>query len=458
MLGSRDGFYQHIKTAHSVDLGPQELLGLAAMCEKHILTDDGPRCPLCQELAGTSRARYRHIARHLEKLAVFSLMPPGSTFKGNAPPTNPEVATNAQLASWGLRDPDQVGNAARTQTDILSATDESAWDGRSDYTSNEAASTLATSVQCDEISNYDIRDMLADDHAVFKDESGHVPIRNTPIRNTPITTQESSMAETSCHTSATQALRDAVPHIHVHSHDRVMHHPPAKVTQTPETPQEPSKGTKIVPSPERSDVENDHEGHISSTLDEWDGGVSISTPDKAQPSEGEHSTSSELDYRIEGNRQDDRDQKGLSPAPAQSFRGSAKDGTVSSSIHDFIDQTDWSRVFTPESTEGGIRQTSTPTMTSDLSRVMKSTGKNTLLQPEQTVPRTSIPIPSTIAETPETPEIKETTGKAQMRLDLEPSCAICGAPPYPECPHEGESLQRALQQAQDRWTGVQRIR
>ncbi|GAB7331624.1 hypothetical protein MBLNU13_g02991t1 [Cladosporium sp. NU13] len=46
----------------------------------------------------------------------------------------------------------------------------------------------------------------------------------------------------------------------------------------------------------------------------------------------------------------------------------------------------------------------------------------------------------------------------QVRPPLEPSCAICGAPPYPECPHEGESLQRALQQAQDRWMGVQRIR
>lgn len=46
----------------------------------------------------------------------------------------------------------------------------------------------------------------------------------------------------------------------------------------------------------------------------------------------------------------------------------------------------------------------------------------------------------------------------QVRPPLDPSCAICGRPPYPECPHEGESLQRALQQAQDRWTGVQRIR
>ena len=55
-------------------------------------------------------------------------------------------------------------------------------------------------------------------------------------------------------------------------------------------------------------------------------------------------------------------------------------------------------------------------------------------------------------------DISSAAAMDQVRPPLEPSCAICGAPPYPECPHEGESLQRALQQAQDRWMGVQRIR
>lgn len=41
---------------------------------------------------------------------------------------------------------------------------------------------------------------------------------------------------------------------------------------------------------------------------------------------------------------------------------------------------------------------------------------------------------------------------------LDPRCAICGAPPFPECPHEGDRLQLALQQAQERWAGVERIR
>ncbi|GAB7366204.1 hypothetical protein MBLNU230_g7764t1 [Neophaeotheca triangularis] len=36
--------------------------------------------------------------------------------------------------------------------------------------------------------------------------------------------------------------------------------------------------------------------------------------------------------------------------------------------------------------------------------------------------------------------------------DVQASCAICGAPAYPECPHEGRSLELALDQAYQRWT------
>ncbi|EME46226.1 hypothetical protein DOTSEDRAFT_127181 [Dothistroma septosporum NZE10] len=40
----------------------------------------------------------------------------------------------------------------------------------------------------------------------------------------------------------------------------------------------------------------------------------------------------------------------------------------------------------------------------------------------------------------------------------EANCAICGAPPFPECPHEGQSLEKALNQAFERWSGWQTIR
>ncbi|PPJ58244.1 hypothetical protein CBER1_08262 [Cercospora berteroae] len=40
----------------------------------------------------------------------------------------------------------------------------------------------------------------------------------------------------------------------------------------------------------------------------------------------------------------------------------------------------------------------------------------------------------------------------------EANCAICGAPPFPECPHEGESLNLALVQAYERWKGYEDMR
>ncbi|KAK5125942.1 hypothetical protein LTR85_011297 [Meristemomyces frigidus] len=47
---------------------------------------------------------------------------------------------------------------------------------------------------------------------------------------------------------------------------------------------------------------------------------------------------------------------------------------------------------------------------------------------------------------------------ATVSGDIDPSCAICGAPPFPECPHEGERMELALNQAQARWSGMQEIR
>lgn len=378
MLGSRDGFYQHIKTVHNVDLSPQELFGLAEMCEKHILTDDGPRCPLCQELAGTGRTRYRHIARHLEKLAVLSLMPPGYTFKGNAPPTNPEIATNAQLASWGLRDPDQVGYLAQAQPDVMSATNESAWDGRSDYTSNEGVSTLATSVQGDETSKYDIEDMSTDHHPAFKDEIG---FGSLPMRNASMTAKKSSMAETSYPTSDTLALRDTDSHMPVYSQDGVLRVSPAKVTQTPEMFQESLEGTKIVTRPERYSMEKTQEGHITSFLHEWNRGSTASAADKAKPLENEHGTDSELDGRIEGNTQGGKANKISSPAPAQSSHSVAKDSTMPSSMDRITNQDDRLHVLAPgRLSEDSIEQATT----SNRPPVVEATGIGTSLQPEHT--------------------------------------------------------------------------
>ncbi|CAK1357495.1 hypothetical protein CB0940_07775 [Cercospora beticola] len=40
----------------------------------------------------------------------------------------------------------------------------------------------------------------------------------------------------------------------------------------------------------------------------------------------------------------------------------------------------------------------------------------------------------------------------------EANCAICGAPPFPECPHEGERLELALNQAWERWAWTEQIK
>lgn len=45
-----------------------------------------------------------------------------------------------------------------------------------------------------------------------------------------------------------------------------------------------------------------------------------------------------------------------------------------------------------------------------------------------------------------------------VSADIDPSCAICGAPPFPECPHESERMELALNQAQARWAGMMEIR
>lgn len=43
-------------------------------------------------------------------------------------------------------------------------------------------------------------------------------------------------------------------------------------------------------------------------------------------------------------------------------------------------------------------------------------------------------------------------------VDVEASCAICGAQQYPECPHESQRLEIALNQAMARWAGIKKVR
>lgn len=262
------------------------------------------------------------------------------------------------------------------------------------------------------------------------------------------------MAEKQCHTSALPALRDTGLHASVHMQDGGLHISPVKVTQTPDMLQQ-SEGTKIVTNPERYSMGKTQEGHISSSSHEWNRGAPSSATDKAQPSKSEHDTDRELVDRIEGNIQEGKGHESSSPAPARSSHNVAKNSTMPSSIHRVTGQYDGSPVSTPRQVSKDDTEQAT---TTNPPAVVKATGKSASLQLKHTTSQTEIQIPDAMAKTPENPEIEETTGMTKTWLDLKPKCAICGAPPYPECPHEGESLQRALQQAQDRWLGVQRIR
>jgi hypothetical protein len=294
--------------------------------------------------------------------------------------------------------------------------------------------------------------MSTDHHPAFEDEIG---FGSLPMRNASMTAKKSSMAETSYPTSDTLALRDTDSHMPVYSQDGVLRVSPAKVTQTPEMFQESLEGTKIVTRPERYSMEKTQEGHITSSLHEWNRGSTASAADKAKPLENEHGTDSGLDGRIEGNTQGGKANKISSPAPAQSSHSVAKDSTMPSSMDRITNQDDRLHVLAPgRLSEDSIEQATT----SNRPPVVEATGIGTSLQPEHTTSQTKIQMPNPMAKTPEILGIEKTPGMDKARGSLEPSCAICGAPPYPECPHEGESLQRALQQAQDRWLGVQRIR
>jgi hypothetical protein len=105
VFGSREGFEKHMHLEHSPHFRLEELTGLANMCEKHVLTDDATRCPICKEFTGNIRSRYRHIARHLENLALLSMRPPGEATRG------PEPSENAVISNTrGLSHPDSYSD------------------------------------------------------------------------------------------------------------------------------------------------------------------------------------------------------------------------------------------------------------------------------------------------------------------------------------------------------------
>jgi hypothetical protein len=81
IFGCSDAFFQrtsfedHMLSEHSDLFTGEELPTLVDICMKHTLAFGTARCPCCKETIGGSNAFYRHLADHMESLALLSLMP-----------------------------------------------------------------------------------------------------------------------------------------------------------------------------------------------------------------------------------------------------------------------------------------------------------------------------------------------------------------------------------------------
>lgn len=72
---ARSTFEEHMVDEHCAQFTSQELPTLAELCMKHTLATSATQCPCCGETTESSDHLYRHLAKHLEDIALLSLMP-----------------------------------------------------------------------------------------------------------------------------------------------------------------------------------------------------------------------------------------------------------------------------------------------------------------------------------------------------------------------------------------------
>ncbi|KAG9233447.1 hypothetical protein BJ875DRAFT_378597, partial [Amylocarpus encephaloides] len=65
-------FEEHMKTVHSISSATQ-LCALSDMCHRPLDEETEEQCSLCEETLGSMTQLCRHLARHLEELALFAL-------------------------------------------------------------------------------------------------------------------------------------------------------------------------------------------------------------------------------------------------------------------------------------------------------------------------------------------------------------------------------------------------
>ncbi|RDL40556.1 uncharacterized protein BP5553_00535 [Venustampulla echinocandica] len=65
-------FEDHMQDVHQIS-SPNQLSALVDMCQRPVDEDAEEQCPLCMETLGSMKQLCRHLARHLEELALFAL-------------------------------------------------------------------------------------------------------------------------------------------------------------------------------------------------------------------------------------------------------------------------------------------------------------------------------------------------------------------------------------------------
>jgi uncharacterized C2H2 Zn-finger protein len=63
----------HLTLAHSAALTSTNFKSLLSICERTKPADDSAECPLCNEILGNFNQYQRHVGRHQEDLALFTL-------------------------------------------------------------------------------------------------------------------------------------------------------------------------------------------------------------------------------------------------------------------------------------------------------------------------------------------------------------------------------------------------
>lgn len=66
-------FEDHMRNTHAKAFSEHQLVALVDMCQRPVEEDSEAQCPLCVAPMGSMKQLCRHLARHLESLALFAL-------------------------------------------------------------------------------------------------------------------------------------------------------------------------------------------------------------------------------------------------------------------------------------------------------------------------------------------------------------------------------------------------